>query len=202
MKISFATLFTLLVPTAAYRLQIITDENGERRLKPIPQNVIEHGRKMKELINARRLQEDGGAAVPGYVDPTQWTGKYCKEWNVRANITEVIASEGADGNTHSFPIYFAEQMGLGAVGYFQDAATPTSDEDESCVFNAAFNFLPPNENGQYDNQVAISGLCEGNSNVITGGTGDFACASGYEYFTGDDGEWLDFTVYYCSGCEW
>ena len=140
--------------------------------------------------------------------------KYCVRWNMYALTSEIDA--GAQnttvGGNHMFPVYFGEGneindsfMGTpgGKAGMFLDATTLIGAGNGDCIFEGSFLFGEANAEGVYENQLAVAGTCLGTANTIIGGTGDFACATGYEYFTGDtDAEMLNFTTYYCSGCDW
>lgn len=197
MKLSITSvLIAVLAPAIAYRFETYTDETGKRRLKSIPKNVIKAG---------RRLQAADTPNMPaGWVDKTRWTEKYCVSYDILASKEDIESSElnNTVGATFSFPIYFRNNTET-PIGSFVDATTDLGDDLDRCVFNGAFNFGELNDQGFYNNQLTLTGTCTGESNIITGGSGDFACASGYEYFT-DDGPpgYLAFTAFYCSGCEY
>ena len=207
MKLSVATLFTLFVPALSYRIQLYTDHNGQRQLEPIPEYVLERGRRAQRerKLQAEASSETEAPMPEGYVNPNLWDDKWCVTYELLAKVDEILASERNTtfGATLSFPIYFAEDPD-NAIGLFNDGATMLNELHlDKCVFTGSFSFgAPSNQTGLYLDQIFLSGTCRGNSNVITGGTGVFACASGYETFTDPpSSDLLAFTATYCSGCE-
>jgi len=195
MKFSTFIPLSLIAPAVAFRPELYTDENGERKLKAIPEHIFERGRELDE--ERRRLQNSD----------YEWTEKYCVTYQLKALGSEITASERNTtvGTTLAFPLYFAEQnITEGPIGYFSDATTNLAGTDE-CLFTGSFVFGPANEEGFWDDQVTLGGTCKGKENAITGGSGVFECAKGYEYFTdavgGMDPDFLYFTAFYCTGCK-
>jgi len=114
----------------------------------------------------------------------------------------LLLADGNEGNP-----YLPDYLSVGSpVGLFIDASTDIKDgfNGDDCIWEGSFLFGQPNATtGEYDSQVTVAGTCQGTANFIIGGTGDFKCATGYEYFTdkAPDDDHIAFTVYYCSGCD-
>ena len=88
--------------------------------------------------------------------------------NGRRNITV--------GDSLVYPIY---RIGSNeSVGSYKDTAIYTGDGD--CQFTASYNLDASNDT--YASQIMLQGTCNGESNAVVGGTGNFSGASGYDVF--------------------
>jgi hypothetical protein len=81
------------------------------------------------------------------------------------------------------PFYDPET--LVQLGNYSDFAVDIPDSEE-CIASGAFSFGTPDASGKYPTQVEISFTCGSSENAITGGSGDYGCASGFERFAFQD----------------
>jgi len=185
-----ATLTALFAPSLAYRPELFTDENGKRKLKALPKHVLNRGRELQDsMSNSSNI----------------WTGKHCVQYDLVAKVDEIQAGERNTtvGTTWHFPVYLAEDP-ENAIGLFSDATTEyVGTTPKECIFTGSFVFgVEPNADGYWEDQITVTGTCQGKENTITGGSGAFQCAKGYEYFTEASTDTvLAFTAFYCSGCD-
>lgn len=74
---------------------------------------------------------------------------------------------------------FFDPVTLEQLGTYSDFTVDVPDSEE-CIGTGAFSFGTPGADGTYSSQVEISYTCSGQQNAVTGGTGEYGCASGYE----------------------
>jgi len=78
------------------------------------------------------------------------------------------------------------------LGTYSDFATVTGKDSEECVGRGAYSFDFDEHIGFYLSTINMAYTCSSDYNTITGGSGDYGCASGYEYFdTRDDSGYVD-----------
>jgi hypothetical protein len=154
----------------------------------------------------RGVQGDNRALKSGSTPPSKGMGmmgskgsksakaskgmKGCESYKIKAPFDEVVAgiSETAVGETLIFTVYDFDTDE--AIGTYTDQTTNifVGGEFVDCTFTGSFNFdFDENLDLPFVSQVLIAGTCLGASNAITGGTGQYACASGFETFI-DGGE--------------
>jgi hypothetical protein len=75
------------------------------------------------------------------------------------------------------PIFDPET--LAQIGVYSDFAVDIPDSDD-CIASGAFSFGTQGADGKYPSQIEISFTCRSQQNAITGGSGEYGCASGYE----------------------
>mmetsp|Transcript_16677 Transcript_16677/g.23181 ORF Transcript_16677/g.23181 Transcript_16677/m.23181 type:complete len:118 (+) Transcript_16677:3-356(+) len=105
------------------------------------------------------------------------------------------------GSRESTNVYEAESHEL--VGLFQCTSFNVPDTDKfreddsvgSCIFS-----FDMNDAGLFESQISISTSDQGNSNLVTGGTGRYACASGQEEFDFSDDKILITKLTICNIC--
>ena len=90
--------------------------------------------------------------------------------------------EIAGGDSLTYPLY--DPVTSQIVGNYSDVATYFGPDGSHCVFNAvySFNSAEAAETLLVRDQVMTQGTCAGAFNSIIGGTGDYACATGYDTF--------------------
>jgi hypothetical protein len=70
---------------------------------------------------------------------------------------------------------------LEQIGVYSDFAIDIPDSEE-CLVTGAYSLGTPDANGKYASQIELSFTCSSQSKAITGGTGAYGCASGFERF--------------------
>ena len=95
---------------------------------------------------------------------------------------------GNGGSLDSIPFYNVETGEH--LGYYSDSAAYLASGD--CVGNGEFTFID-------QSQISIQFTCFGTFNSITGGTGQFGCASGYEEYSYQDGVVFATSLHICTG---
>jgi len=110
-------------------------------------------------------------------------------------------SETASGSTLIFPIYDYETSDL--IGSYVDQNTNVFFDgfQEDCVFTGSYNFdFDDSLDFPFASQLSIAATCLGTTNSITGGTGSYACATGYETFIEGDDEFFVSELTICNTC--
>jgi len=95
------------------------------------------------------------------------------------------------GSFDSVPFYNSdtnEQLGV-----YSDEAKSLDDDD--CVGAGLFSFGAADP--EYSMQISFSFTCKGEFNAITGGTGAYGCAKGYEEFVFEDDDFIDSQLTVC-----
>jgi len=85
----------------------------------------------------------------------------------------------AVGNTLYFPIYSPDDLST-PVGYYEDESTLLPAQSD-CIFSGAVSFDYNDEQESFESQITVSGSCSASLNSVTGGSGAYACSSGYGY---------------------
>jgi hypothetical protein len=115
--------------------------------------------------------------------------KGCQSLKLKSKFSKIVVEDNAVGTTVFFPVY----------DYYTDEEIGTSTgsttavffggELVDCVGIATFNLgYDASLEFPFEDQIMLSGTCFGSNNAITGGTGEYACASGYEeiFDSGED----------------
>lgn len=135
----------------------------------------------------------------GYDDDHYYDGKGeyhnepCKPIPVYFFIEELAAAfdrNEVGGGFDNVPFYHSETSEQ--LGTYSDSATDLASGD--CVGTGAFSF---NYDPPYLDQIHFSFTCNGEFNAVTGGTGAFGCATGFEEFVFDDGVVIASVIYVC-----
>lgn len=84
-----------------------------------------------------------------------------------------------------FPVYDAHTLKI--VGTYSDASTLTH-EDNECVTNGLFSFDYDDGLQKFHSSITVASSCATEKSAITGGTGQFACATGYQSFYDGPGQ--------------
>jgi hypothetical protein len=128
--------------------------------------------------------------------------KGCQTVAIKAtsNVVEYVITETATGTTAIFPIY--DYYTSEPIGTYTESATDIFVEEKffDCIFSGTYNFdFDESLEFPFVSQIAVTGSCEGYSNAISGGTGKYACASGYDtHFDGGDDFASEITI--CGVC--
>lgn len=107
------------------------------------------------------------------------------------------------GGFDSVPFYSTD---TGAhLGYYSDSATVLPSKD--CVGSGSYSFgsatSSSTTNKDYPSQISLQFTCFGAYNSITGGNGQFGCASGYETFSYQDSQIVASVLHLCGSlCPW
>lgn len=198
MKLLFA-LALLAVPTTA-RIRIETDENGERsvvfptasdeeiiRMEKNTRKLDQMERKLMMATEALGAGEFTSLATPSEtVDDSK-----CDYLELVAFVEEILdfADSQSQGQKHGdttlwFPVYYAQNLKL--AGAYTESAILTHDDDE-CVISGvySFNFDPDLEDGMFKSSITQQSSCASVFGAITGGTGKYHCATGFQAFYED-----------------
>jgi len=84
-----------------------------------------------------------------------------------------------------FPVYDAHTLKI--FGTYSDASTLTHEEDE-CVTNGLFSFDYDDGLQKFHSSITVASSCATEKSAITGGTGRYACATGYQSFYDGPGQ--------------
>jgi hypothetical protein len=121
--------------------------------------------------------------------------KACQKIPFFFYIEELNNGFAATGNQDSFDnVPFYSTTSGEPLGFYSDSATSLANEE--CVGSGTFSFglAAP----LFQSQINIQFTCKGEFNSITGGNGDFGCASGYEYNTFQDENVIEYEFNICS----
>jgi hypothetical protein len=116
--------------------------------------------------------------------------KGCQTVAIKAtsNVVEYVITETATGTTAIFPIY--DYYTSEPIGTYTGSATDifVGGGHAGCAVSGTYNFdFDESLEFPFASQIVSTGSCRGDSNAITGGTGKYACASGYETFLENGG---------------
>jgi len=106
------------------------------------------------------------------------------------DLQDSFKKNGVGGTFDNAPFYNTETGEQ--LGFYSDTAADLSSED--CVGSGAFSF---GMDEPYVSQIAFQFTCFGEFNSITGGTGMYGCAKGFEEFIYDDGEIIESELNLC-----
>jgi len=135
-----------------------------------------HGKELSLFLSGKGEVGKGKGGAPVVVTSCQVIPVIMDFDDLRNAYTKTEAG----GTFDTVPFYNAETGEL--LGYYSDSSTDLESED--CVGTGAFSF---DYEEPYVSQIAFQFTCFGEFNSITGGTGEFGCASGFEEFVFDDG---------------
>jgi len=108
----------------------------------------------------------------------------------------------ATGDQKSFTVLFHDANTNITLGKYQLTVSYIGDDEYDCNYQGTFLFDSDyvSESDTYITTIHILGSCRSSSAIIAGGTGDFACATGYmESDFLMDGS-IAWDVYMCSTC--
>jgi hypothetical protein len=131
------------------------------------------------------------------------SGGGCTTITIKAPFDEIEAGRFATavGFTLTFPVYDHDSMEI--IGTYTDSDTEifVNGEFEDCTFTGSFNFdFDDSLDFPFVSQVSVAGTCLGNTNSITGGTGRYACASGFETFVDGGEDFFASELTICNTC--
>ena len=105
--------------------------------------------------------------------------------------------------------YFTDAVGFGynevpfynpqngqQLGTFSQTVTNIPNSTE-CVGTSAYSFDYDSTLGLYRSQINTASTCNGQMNAITGGSGSYGCASGYDVFQYEDSQVYSTNLYIC-----
>jgi len=105
--------------------------------------------------------------------------------------------------------YFTDAVGFGynqvpfynpqngqQLGTFSQSVTNIPNSTE-CVGTSAYSFDYDSTLGLYRSQINTASTCNGQMNAITGGSGSYGCASGYDVFQYEDSQVYSTNLYIC-----
>ena len=129
----------------------------------------------------------------------QGAPSYCNVISVIFKKQEIAAAEYTNClgfGLDQVPFYDPETGNQ--LGTYSDFATSLPDCNE-CVVSGAFSFDEDStHNGLYRSQINIAFTCGSEMNTITGGSGTYGCASGYEIFPSETDTLLSSNLYLCT----
>lgn len=159
------TLLALASPVCATRLEIKTTENGERRL----------------LVRGAEDEHESQAAV--MENKFRKLGQkldHCFVVTYIAFVEDILqySVPTEHGTSYWFPVY--DPITFNAVGTFTEESSETHEKE--CISKGAFAFEYDMESQSYDSGINVASTCMSSYSSVTGGTGKFACATGYQEF--------------------
>lgn len=101
-------------------------------------------------------------------------------------------SNAVGGGFDNVPFYSGNTGKL--LGYYSDGARLLASGD--CVGNGAFSFGFQKD---YPSQISMQFTCNGEYNSISGGNGEYGCATGYEVYSYEDNQVLASVLNICGG---
>jgi len=113
----------------------------------------------------------------------------------KSDLRDGYNKNSVGGTFESVPFYDADSGDL--LGSYSDSAVQIDDDD--CIGSGAFSFGSGGggDTPSYSDQVEFGFTCSGRYNAVTGGTGTFGCATGFEQFVVDDGTVINSNLYVC-----
>jgi hypothetical protein len=116
----------------------------------------------------------------------------CEDFQItfyKSDLRERYTASEFGSSFDAVPFYNSNDGQL--LGYYSDESTTLPSND--CVGTSAFSFgLDP-----YLSQINLQFTCDGASNAITGGSGLYGCATGYEVRVDEDEVLLRSTLTVC-----
>jgi hypothetical protein len=128
--------------------------------------------------NNRALYADKLKGAKGMKDKK--VPKGCQSLKIKALFAEFVFGDNAIGETLFFPVY--DYNTDESIGTFTSTLTEIFAEGEvvDCVISRSYNLgFDESLEFPFEDQITIAASCDGTANAITGGTGEYACASGY-----------------------
>jgi hypothetical protein len=183
MKVTCLSILLLATSAVAYRNGFQADDR-RRRTRGVP------GNNNRALKGAKGSKGKGMMGGMGMTDKGSKGTKGCQSIKIKAPFDEIEPGFGetAVGETLIFLVLDFDTDE--AIGTLTETTTDIflGGEFVDCTLTGSFNFdFDENLDLPFVSQVLIAGTCLGASNAITGGTGQYACASGFETFI-DGGE--------------
>jgi hypothetical protein len=171
MKVICLSILLLLATSAVAFKDGVKPGDQRRRTRGVPGNnrtPLEHTLK-------------GGKGMGGMTMKDKKGAKGCKSLKIKTPLSEVEVEKNAVGDTVFFPVYdyYTDEV----IGTFTNSATfiNAGGEFVDCVISGAYNLgLDASLEFPFEDQIMIAATCKGTINAISGGTGEYACASGYE----------------------
>jgi hypothetical protein len=195
MKVTCLSIFLLLATSALAFPNGFRSGDRRRRTRGAPgsSNNNNNNRALKGgMMGGMGMGSKGSKGANG-----------CQSVKIKAPYDEIEAgiSETAVGETLVFALYdyYTDKK----IGSYTDQTTDTFVEGEfvDCTFTGSFN-LDFDEDLEFPfvSQVMVAGTCFGYTNAITGGTGQYACASGYETFIDAGEDYFASELVICNTC--
>jgi hypothetical protein len=186
MKVICLSMLLLATSAVAY-IDGVKPGDDHRRTRGVPGN----NRALDRMRSLKGGKGMGGMGTKG-----------CKTLKIKSLDSEIIIEENAVGVTVFYPIYeyYSDEPIGTATTTFTDVFTGPGTQFD-CVISTSYN-LGFNEDLEFpfEDQIMAAGTCQG-SNAIIGGTGQYACASGYYTVVDIEEDNLfvtDFTI--CNTC--
>jgi hypothetical protein len=149
----------------------------------------DHHRRTRRGVsgNNRALRYDGtekggkGMGMGGMGMKDKKGVKGCQSLKIKTFVSEVEIVDNAIGETIFFPAYdyYTDEV----IGTYTNSNTNVFDGGEiiDCVVSGSYNLgLDESLEFPFEDQIMTAGSCSTTLDAITGGTGQYACASGYE----------------------
>jgi hypothetical protein len=181
MKVICLSILLLLTTSAvAYIIDGIEPGDHHRRTR---RGVPGNNRALGEAFYAATMK--GGKGMGGMGMKDKKGAKGCQTLKMKSLDSEVVAEANAVGGTLFFPLY--DYYTNEPIGTYTSAQTEIFSPFGlfvDCVISASYNFgFDESLEFPFEDQIMIAATCKGPSNAITGGTGQYACASGYDTIT-------------------
>jgi hypothetical protein len=203
MKVTCLSVLLLATSAEAYR-NGPRGNQGKRRGLKTGENVLNMNKVAKGMKGMGKKDEKAKKDKGMKEEKAGMTEKAsCQSVKIKANYTEIEAGldETALGETLSFPVYdyYTDEP----IGTYTDSTTQifVGGAYVDCTFAGSFNFdFDASLEYPFVSQVTVSGTCLGASNSITGGTGQYSCASGSEIFLDPDADYFASDLVICNTC--
>jgi hypothetical protein len=170
------------------------DDPRQRRTRGVnePRGLNYDGQQPKGMMKAStKAAKSAKAPKDDKAPKVPKVPKGCVIKRFKALYSDIDAGivDNAVGSTIIYPLYDYETGE--PIGTYENSSVTVRLEDvvKDCVFSGAFNLgFDESEDFPFTSQIMVSGTCLGTFNSITGGTGEYACASGTELFidSGDE----------------
>ena len=143
----------------------------------------------KHLTSSQRLHRKPRGPSDNEVEHVD--DSKCEYIELVAFVEEILdyADSQSQGQKHGdttlwFPVYYAQNLKL--AGAYTESAVLTHDDDE-CVISGiySFNYDTALEGGMFKSSITQQSSCASVFGAITGGTGKYHCATGFQAFYED-----------------
>jgi hypothetical protein len=171
MKVICLSILLLLATSAvAYIIDGVKPGDHHRRTRGVPGNNRALG-----ISSALAATLKGGKGMGGMGMKSKKGAKGCQSLKIKSPRSEFEVEHNAVGRTIFFPIY--DYYTDAAIGTYTSSITNIGDCGiESGSYNLG---VDPSLEFPFEDQITVTGTCDGIFNAVTGGTGEYACASGY-----------------------
>jgi hypothetical protein len=129
--------------------------------------------------------------------------KGCQTVKTKTPYSEIDAgiSATAVGQVLTYPLYdfYTDEL----VGTYTDQTTTIllGGEFSDCFFTGSYNLdFDESLEFPFQSQIMVGGTCFGTNNWISGGTGQFACATGEEFFVDGGEDFFASELTICNTC--